>query len=146
MIRGCNKQRCFSLTPNSLAVCVGTNKILGKTLLIVECITPWLVRIPSNQWEVVILTVASYYRNPCAGRVGLRAILFNLRRYCNCSLTSSSPLDFVSDGFSKTEVDYKWKKNKVTVAEPTMAQFSITSSKVSRRADMFLTGTVFADI
>ena len=39
-------------------------------------------------------------------------------------------------------MDYQWKRNKVVVAQPTLAQFSIMSSKVSRRVSKFTTGMV----
>lgn len=47
------------------------------------------------------------------------------------------------DGFTTSEVDYQWKRNKVVVAQPIMAQFAIISSKVLRRVDKYTSGMVF---
>ncbi|XP_068673982.1 gamma-aminobutyric acid receptor subunit alpha-2-like [Montipora foliosa] len=49
-------------------------------------------------------------------------------------------LIFGSYAFPNNEVDYKWKFNEVTVGRPSMSQFSVTSSKVSRRAKEFSSG------
>ncbi|XP_078347220.1 gamma-aminobutyric acid receptor subunit beta-2-like isoform X2 [Oculina patagonica] len=52
----------------------------------------------------------------------------------NCSLT------FGSYGFSTSDVDYFWKREELTVEQPVMAQFIITTSKVSRKNGVYITG------
>ena len=57
---------------------------------------------------------------------------------CFCPFIIVHPLD----GFSTTDVEYIWKRDEVRVEQPTMAQFSITSSKTSRTVAVYITGKV----
>jgi len=47
-----------------------------------------------------------------------------------------------SDGFTTNDVEYIWKRDKVIVEQPTMAQFAITSSKTSRIVQVYITGKI----
>lgn len=44
------------------------------------------------------------------------------------------------DGFSTRDVDYIWMRDEVIVEQPIMAQFAITTSKVSRKVGVYITG------
>ncbi|PFX31232.1 Gamma-aminobutyric acid receptor subunit beta-2 [Stylophora pistillata] len=44
------------------------------------------------------------------------------------------------DGFSTRDVDYRWKRDFITVEQTTMAQFSIVSAKPSRRVGVYISG------
>ena len=39
-------------------------------------------------------------------------------------------------------MEYIWKRDEVIVEQPTMAQFSIISSKTSRKIEVYITGKI----